>query len=131
MKNETPWTKILVLLVILLGPTLGVLTWKIVDTLDHDSRLMLSGALVALLFVVIITACWSGVVVAYSLLRRKEDEGEDKRDMELYRLASRQQDKGVQIHMQQPYGGTSGYVPPQQPQLATPSIEYIEEVDLS
>ena len=80
MKNETPWTKLLVLLVILLGPTLGVLTWKVVDTLDHDSRLMLSGALVALLFVVVITACWSGVVVAYSLLRRKEDEGEDGTD---------------------------------------------------
>jgi len=80
------WTVVIAVVVgvVLLVPTIGF-TLRLLDALT-ETQLIVSGAIVGtIVLVIVITLCWTIVVVAYSKLRSKEDQMDDLSELRLLR----------------------------------------------
>ena len=132
--GKTKWTVILLIFGILTCAPAGVvLALRVGESMtDNDARLLLGIVVTAVLFL-LCAAMLSMFIMAYSHLRRKEEDEDDQREMDLMRimLGQRPETKynynikpGQPVPYQIPYGQTY----PQQPVAeAPPAIQYVEE----
>jgi len=80
------WTVVIAVVVgiVLLVPVVGF-TLRLLDVLT-EIQLIVAGAIVGtIILVIVITLCWTIVVVAYSKLRSKEDQMDDLSELRLLR----------------------------------------------
>ena len=132
--GRTRWATILLIFSIAVcSPAVGVLVWRVSEAMSDDDARLLLGVVVAACLFIANTAMLSLFIAAYSKLRRKEEDEDDKREMDLMRIMLGQRPEtrynytikpGQPVPYQVPFGQTY----PQQSTIeAPPEIQYIEE----
>lgn len=126
--------RIIIIVSLLIGPSLAVGVWKLFSVMDSSTLLWLSGAITTMVAVLVVTACWSVVVVSYSRLRSREDAGDDARELDIMKtiLAMTQGERGaVNLTLpgqpQQAQEGNNGWVTEGQ---EVPLVDYRSDLDL-
>ena len=114
-KQEVNWAFLILILCALLGPSIGVFLWRMFDVMNESTIQFVAGATFTALVFGVATLCWTGVVMAYSRLRRTEEHEDDYREMALIEQVRSQytKDKSPPVTVQVAPGiPTSGNYPP-------------------
>lgn len=125
---------------VVLGIPMVILAVKACGFIEREHVLLILGALFGLGFFVAATLCWTRVVIAYSQLRSREDEADDKREMDFLKTFAMLtgSGRGPSIDLRglnsgmpgQGQGWPSEVGPGGQPAYRPPVIDYNEPTEL-
>lgn len=122
---EYEWSlfRIAIIVSLIIGPSLGIGVWKLFSAMDSSTLLWLSGAITMMVAVLVVTGCWSLVVVSYSRLRSREDAGDDARELDIMKTILSMTQGQNSVNLTLPGGDTSQH-------SKGPDAEWVEEIPL-